>query len=408
MIAVGAALLALTGCTATDDPSPDAGQGPSSATPATPPGSAEATETAAPTELTPVLPLPAAVRAEVDDVAWTVLPDAHAGPPTATTSVPWVDFRGAPDYGTSVSMSSGQHTVPLRAATGSPDFPYLRVSAVWASGVVWSNGLGLYFTSWDGETTRIPAAKAGERAAFTADKVFFVNRDDLLSVTDGDLTARVEASAAELAGVDADRIAQATMAGVLPDNEPVVRVTYTDDAGQQVRGLYSLAHGYVPLPVAWTYTGGDVAVGYDVQADAWGAYDARTYQPLWSHVFVDGKRRLNLAMMAPIPGGGVVGLSANSALNTLLVEARTGKVVRLIKSPATWPIFEDDHHVVYEVYEGPPNPNADPGDAQPEVTEVTYPNVLIRCSLSNECEKVAEVEPLEHSLMTGITSYLFP
>jgi hypothetical protein len=45
--------------------------------------------------------------------------------------------------------------------------------------------------------------------------------------------AKVESSAAELAGVQADRIAKTTMAGVLPDDEPVVRVTYT----QSQRGV---------------------------------------------------------------------------------------------------------------------------------------------------------------------------
>ena len=53
---------------------------------------------------------------------------------------------------------------------------------------------------------------------------------------------------------------------------------------------------------------------------------------------------------------------------------------------------EDDTHIGYSAYDGPPNPAFDPADPFPEPDELEWPYVLVRCSMSGTCERAARVD----------------
>ena len=291
MILMGSAALCVTACSPTSDhkePSEGAGNAPSTSSAIGPadekPGA--------------VAPPPRPELVDLSRVPTTVIaPDLSSLLSSGTTPVPWTDFFGNPENGRPQTLSSGRHTMPIKRSA------YLRESAVWDTGIIWYSDYGLEFMSWDGQQTKIKGGKGwyGQNA-FTADKVYFVRRGDLMSVAAHDLTVRLEAHAADLAGSAGDDSSRVALAGLIADGDPVVRVTSREN-GKSVSRLYSLDRGYVPLPERWTYTGGKVAVGADPTRKTWTAYDTNTYEPLWSRRFTDGKKRIRLYMSDQIPGG---------------------------------------------------------------------------------------------------------
>ncbi len=320
-----------------------------------------------------------------------------------TTSIPWTDFLGNPENGRPRTLNSDLHAMPIQRSA------YLRESAVWDTGIIWHSDTGLQFMRWDGQQTRIEGGKGwyGEDA-FSSDKVCFVRRGDLMSVAEHDLTGRLEAEGEGMAGPVAGEASRVALAGLIARDDPVIRVTSTHD-GERVSHLYSLHRGYVPLPDRWSYTGSSVAVGADSSRKMWSAYDTNTYEPLWSRVFTHGKKPVRLSMNNQIPGGGYVALETDNLRSVYVVEARTGRVIHRLKfgkEYVGWE-FEDSHHVVFLAHDGPRNPLEDPADIEPAPEEVTWPNVLVRCSVRGRCEKVAQVEANTHAIHIGDT-HLFP
>ena len=66
--------------------------------------------------------------------------------------------------------------------------------------------------------------------------------------------------------------------------------------------------------------------------------------------------------------------------------------------------FEDNAHVLFPAYDGPPNPLHDPGDEFAAPEELEWDNVLVRCSFTGNCERAARVDAPEKSIVLGDTA----
>ena len=396
-VLTASAALALGACTSTSDHAGASkaavSQAPSTSSGAAVPGGEE-----------PVAAPPQPTRVDLRKVPTTVIaPDVSNLRLHGATPVPWTDFLENPENGQPLALNSGTHTMPIQRSA------YLRESAVWDTGIIWYADSGLEFMRWDGQQTRIKGGRGWYgQDAFSSGKAYFVRHGDLMSVAEHDLTVRLEADLEDLAGPAAGEGSRVALAGLIADDDPVVRVTSTHDGGR-VSHLYSLQRGYVPLPDRWSYTGGSVAVGADSTGKAWSAYDTNTYQPLWSRVFAYGKAPVRLYMIDQIPGGRYVALETEDQRSVYIVAARTGRVVHGLKFGKEYydREFEDAHHVVFLAHDGPRNPFEDPADPEPAPEQMTWPNVLVRCSVRGRCEKVAQVEPNRHAIHIGDT-HLYP
>jgi hypothetical protein len=105
-------------------------------------------------------------------------------------------------------------------------------------------------------------------------------------------------------------------------------------------------------------------------------------------------------------GNKIVFTFGRSGQQVIVVDADTGRVEKWIRMPSSDVTFESDSAFVFRAYDGPPNPLFDPSDSFPEASELTWPNLLVRCSLNGRCEQAARVPAPERSVHTGL-SYLF-
>jgi hypothetical protein len=249
------------------------------------------------------------------------------------------------------------------------------------------------------------------RLAYGPESLYFIKHRVLMSLSAHDLAPRTEASLPEIAGPDAKgETAKGSVVGLLGPDDPLLRITYQDDDGNRVVRLHSLRHGPLPLSVEWTYVASPVArvlLAVDDKHRTLAAFSSTDLRPLWTHTFYEGRRPLTFEPPGFTPTGRKVVLPINSdGSHVVVLDAMTGQVQNRLRLPSSAVTFEDDSHFVYEAYDGPPNPGYDPQDPFPEVGEVDWPNLLIRCSLQNACELAARVDPSGQSLKTGDT-FLF-
>jgi hypothetical protein len=73
-------------------------------------------------------------------------------------------------------------------------------------------------------------------------------------------------------------------------------------------------------------------------------------------------------------------LGKDNDVQLLLLENRTGRLVAHLAAQheaASFVTFEDDNHLVFPDYDGPPNPLLDPNDLFATAEEVDWPNLLV-------------------------------
>jgi len=366
----------------------------------------------APSDAVPVVhgpPLPHVL--DVDRVRNVRLPmDPAVLPPGPPTRVPWTEFDGPSELGEVLRMHVGPRSYPLRESG------YLREVAVWPTGVVWFQDYGLRFLNRDtGKVTRVRGVPAWYgRLTFTPDRAFWVKDGWVWSLSAQGLTPRTEARLTEVAGIeDASILVRGRVLGVLAGGEVMVEVTQGQGRSRS-SAVYASDGRALPLPPSWDYVTSErsrVAVVSKPGRSVLAAYDTRTFEPLWSRSVQAGGRRLRV-VVGPLSPSGRRMLVPGVRGGALVIETRTGKpVARATLAPSSSAMqgemhLDDDTHVVYSAYDGPPNPGFDPTDTEPEVVELDWPNVLARCALSGACERVASVPAPERSLMTGAT-YLF-
>ena len=382
------------GCDAPAEPS-GATSGPSSSGTPSPPSASPVLVPRAPVTRIDISALP--VTSFDADIA--ALPD---GPPSV---IPWAEFKGSSELGHLEVLHVGARRLPLG------DFEFLREVAVWDTGMVWYGDYGLRFMGWDGRIVRVKNFPAWyERVAFGSNRAYTVKQRVVWSVSARDLVRHEVVHAADVAGIDRDDPSlRASLRGVLDGDDPVLRLSHKID-GTRRADFYSLRRGLLPLRPDWSYwhspTG--VTVGIDPTRRILAAYDSDDFRPLWTHTFRDGQRPLRFYDVEFTPGGRrlILRRDRGRSVDAVIVHASSGRPARLVRMPHFDFQFEDDHHFVYPVYDGPPNPFYDPRDPFPEVSELDWPNVLVRCSLGGVCERVARVDAPERSLTIGDQTYL--
>ena len=342
-----------------------------------------------------------------DDIPVTTfdvqLTDLESGTPTL---VPWTEFEGNPEQGRERFLHLGSRAFPIREAG------YLREVAVWPTGVVWFEDFGLRFLGPDGRVVRVKGVPAWyERLAFGPRNLFYVKGGVLWSVSAPDLVPRPQLDIAEVAEVDEDDpTPRGSIIGLLDADDPLFKVSYRA-AGKRVAKVFSAQDGVLPLPPDWTYVPspvGGILLARDPRRHMWAAFDSADLRPLWTHSFVSSETRLSPLDATFTPSGRKVLVPiGRSEKEVLILDATTGKPERRVRLPSPGFTFETDSTVVYTAYDGPPNPFFDPRDSFPEPSELTWPNVIVRCSLDRGCERAARVDAPDRSLVTGLT-HLFP
>jgi len=284
---------------------------------------------------------------------------------------------------------------------------------VWPNGVVWFEDYGLRFMNNQGDVGRVKGVPAWYgRLAYGPDSLYFIKKGVLMSIAAYDLTPRTETSLAAIAGLDHGQQVRGSILGLLGPDDPLLRITYRSDDGKVTR-LHSIKRGPMPLPAEWTYVTSPVGrflLALDNKHRTLAALRSADLRPLWTRRFYDGTRPITLDPPRFTPSGRKVVLQTGSdrhGVAITILDAATGRVDNRLRLPSFNVVFEDDSHFVYEAYDGPPNPHFDPRDTFPEVVELDWPNLLIRCSLRRECELAARVDPPEQALKTG-TTFLFP
>jgi hypothetical protein len=327
----------------------------------------------------------------------------HDGPPS---QVPWAEFKGISEFGNLEFLHVGARRLHLG------DFGYVREVAVWDAGVVWFGDYGLRFMGWDGRLVRVKKFPAWyDRVAFGPDTAYSVKQRVVLSFSARDLVRHEVVHAADVAGIERDDPSlRATLRGLLDGDDPVLRLSHMVD-GTRRANFYSVRRGLLPLRPDWTYwhSPAGVSVGIDPTRRLLAAYDSDDFQLLWTRTFQDGRRRLRFYEVAFTPSGRrmILRRDRRDSVDGVIVHASSGRPERLVRMPHFDFQFEDDNHFIYPAYDGPPNPFYDPRDPSPEVTELDWPNVLVRCSLGGGCERAARVDAPERSLTTGDQTHLF-
>jgi len=352
------------------------------------------------------LPRPPVIEVDISDIPVTRLDvdpaELRDGKPSA---VPWVEFEGNPENGRARFLHVGARTMQM-STDG-----YVREIAVWPNGVVWFQDLGLRFGGWDGHVVKVEGFPAWYgRVLFAPTKAYAIRRGVVISVAAGDLTPKLERPVADLVGVERDDPSlRSSLSGLLAFDDPVLRASYMRD-GKRTWAFYSVQRGLLPLSPKGYYLHSP-ASGLTIalfQGRAWAGYDSDGFRPLWSHSFVDGRRHLDGSPTVLSPSGRRILVSiGNSGRDFLIVDARTGKVARRVHAPTFSVQFEDDTHLLFPVYDGPPNPAFDASDTEPAPDELEWPNVLVRCSLAGFCERAAYVEAPQRSIHLGF-AHLFP
>jgi hypothetical protein len=346
----------------------------------------------------PVAQPPRPVRTDIGRLPLTTidvdLDKLPVGPPTL---LPWAEFAGNPEEGRELFLHVGTRRVPITRGG------YLRQVVVWRTDVVWSGGGPFHVADSEGSVTTIRGVPV-YRTVFGPDVAYFVRDQVLHSWSSGDGAPAPEMEVAELAGSGpAAPIIRSSVAGILGRDDPVIRITRLMDGATRVTHLYSPGRGAIPLPAWWQLTPGPTQVGFDRAGRVWSGYDSRTYLPLWSRIYTDGRRTLAPSLIERLSPRLLLVAVRDLGREAVVIEARTGAILRRLLLP-TWDVHsEDPGHFVYEEYDGPPNPLFDPRDAFPEPSELTWPNVLVRCSFHGRCERAARVQPVERSLMLGDT-----
>jgi hypothetical protein len=352
---------------------------------------------------TPIKPLDATVvdlselpRGTID----VQLSGLEQGPPSR---VPWTEFEGNPEQGRERFLHVGARSMPLRRDG------YLREIAVWPTGVIWYQDFGLRFLGWDGAMRKVRGVPAWfGLVGMGPTKLYFVKKGALASLSAPDLVPRTEMMIADLVQEEPQGAKlRASMIGLLGPEEPLIRVTYQQDS-QRTTGLYSLQRGLLPLDTDWSYypwPTSDVLLAQDRTGRRWAAYD-RELRPLWTRTFRIGDRRPFMEAIHTPTGNKIVFTFGRSGQQVIVVDADTGRVGKWIRVPSFDITFESDSAFVFPAYDGPPNPFFDPSDSFPEPSELTWPNLLVRCSLKGRCEQAARVPAPERSVHTGL-SYLF-
>lgn len=370
-----------------------------------PPPSASPTRPNAPDPAPPLeLVRPARVTTiDLDAVPVTTftvdLAAINDGPPTR---VPWGEYQGPSEYGVVEFLHVGARRFPLH------DDPYLREVALWPSGPVWYSDYGLRFMRRDGTLIRIRNFPAGYgRIAFAPTKAYAVRDGMLVSISADDLTPRPETNLRDLAGLERnDPTVRASVAGLLQGDDPVLRISAGERRTRKA-SLYSVRRGILPLRPEWDYLHSPmgVTVGTDPERRVLAAFSSDSFRPLWTYRFRAGDKRRRIEEVAFTPSGRRLILEwlHQHGNDALVLRPRTGRPERVLRLPHYQVQFEDDSHFIYAAYDGVPNPAFDPNDPEPSVSDLDWPNVLVRCSLRAVCERVARVDPPERSLRFGPT-----
>ena len=213
-------------------------------------------------------------------------------------------------------------------------------------------------------------------------------------------------------GAGASR-AKASLAGFLDRSDLLVRISHVSK-GKRRAAYYSTLRGRVPLP-SWLSVNAVSPLSHLLVARAHApfvrrvgaisVYDTRSFRPLWTRSFTSRGRAVPVAEVRLTPSGRRVVVALDDQWrDVLILDSRSGRLRARLKFPTVLADFEDDKHVIYPAYDGPPNPLYNPADEFAAPEELEWENMLVRCSFSGNCERAARVDAPEKSIHLGDTA----